>query len=1695
MRLIRHVLKDLLVSAVSGRGHGHCTRSIVSAMSGVALLLASTLAGAQSTDSPNGVAVTLPNGYANVLVDDMRVRSTAGPVRWMRMWDGQEWRFNPHWESLSQSWKNLTGSQSADTTGSTLTTSTTSSASAPPTLSASSSGGGDGCWVWVDEDWQPSVGSVMIGGIPEAGPLMPERSTPFNRLMGEASADYPPPIRVSVDYASLCAGAALSVSAVHDTEGIRRINELYLGDNGRYTFNNRSVLEKSSVKAFPPASAASLYGSLATGQVIVAPVASDKGFRWTDRGGEFIEYNTQGQVVAWGDRNGNVVWLVRDTAGIVRGVVDANGRVIYTLHYNDSLLVEVRDYPSADNPRDLPPRSVKYEYDTKNRLTKVTDVRGNVTRYDYDAQNRITAITDAEGRVERLAYNSDTVAKRTAPDDAVTEYFFEYDDVNKQFISKITGPETTAGRRTEDYTHNRSSKLVRRIINGQTDEEVRYDSGARAEISTNARGFSTRITRNEFEQPVQVDLPDGASLKFTYSALHLRMTSRVDEAGIKTEYQRDSLGNLLKKIDAVGTPDERVTEYELNSLGQPTKITRKGRTEINGTVTPDATWQLEFDGLGFVQKITDPEGGVRQYIVDRGGNTVSYTDPRGNTTRFDVDTAGNLVKITDPFGKVVSLVYDKVGNQLTYTDARGKAAQMAYDAMNRMTKYTNAVGGSYKVQYNGQGLPIQETDEDGRVSTLEFDNFLRLTKEVDAVGNKTEHSYQIPDGSQAGQLGTLLYPTEVKYPTFTQQTRYDERERPTSETLLNPNALGTEGLVSATGYDKRGLVKSETDANGKTSFYVYNAFGQRTEATDSLGAKTYAQYDARGNLLQVTDAKGNATRFEYDRNSRLTKEILPLGQAKTYQYDATGNLQRHVDPVGNKSLFEYDALNRVTKAQRYDTVGTLRRTTTYTWDAEGNLTAWSDTDHVRAETTSAALTYDDANRKTGETVTYPGGNTLGYGYTYSSAGLKTKLTWADGTNIDYGYSGHGELETVTLPGEGTISVNQFKWTAPTKVTLPGGTVQERSYDGLLNLESLKVKNAAQQTTLDLQNTYGKVQELKQSSRTDTVGGSSTTKNSSFTFDGETRLTQAQTDAGAFGTATENFTLDAVGNRIAHSQVSGAWTYDSNSRLIQRGTGVNATTYAYDDAGNLTQKTEPGNKVTRYAYDTRNRLVEVKDGSGNLIARYGYDPLNRRIWKEQYRDAQGNALATGKRTHYLYADEGLIAEATQDITLNPDLSVTANGSPHIDTQYGPTPDADFGTDVLFVKTKDSNGQDMVAYYHNDQLGAPVQATNKAGDVVWAASYNVFGQAQITTPAPTIDKPTIGSNLRLPGQYYDDETGLHYNYFRYYDPSTGRYTQEDPIGLEGGINRYVYASGNPLTGLDPYGLFDITNPADWPTLPQSWVDASAGFGDGMLSVVTLGLWDGDWVRDALGIGSVNSCSNAYGLGKITGEITATLILMRARNPCNSFTGETLVHVKPTDALLSEATVGRSSLKPISQLQVGDEVLAFNEWKERGIDARVDARLSYEKVVDIFTSFKEQTLVHLSLANGEHLVATEGHPFRTTEGWRDALMLKKGGKLLLKGGDAGSESPIEIADLRAERKILPVYNIEVANAHTYFVGIDGVGVHNQKCRLDKKFSDRGSNHKKNQTPSNVPKHQKAEERRGRDKGGEKGDKRRRY
>ncbi|NBQ68347.1 MAG: hypothetical protein EBU46_05740 [Nitrosomonadaceae bacterium] len=164
---------------------------------------------------------------------------------------------------------------------------------------------------------------------------------------------------------------------------------------------------------------------------------------------------------------------------------------------------------------------------------------------------------------------------------------------------------------------------------------------------------------------------------------------------------------------------------------------------------------------------------------------------------------------------------------------------------------------------------------------------------------------------------------------------------------------------------------------------------------------------------------------------------------------------------------------------------------------------------------------------------------------------------------------------------------------------------------------------------------------------------------------------------------------------------------------------------------------------------------------------------------------------------------------------------------------------------------------LTYLHADHLDTPRIGTNSSGAIVWQWNSDAFGSQPPNEDPDGNGMPTT-VNLRFPGQYFDKETNLHYNYFRDYDPRIGRYLGSDPIGLMGGINTYLYAGANPLMYTDPLGLFSA---ADLPSIPQPVVNFSVGLGDALL------LGTGGYLRDwAVVDGGVNPCSDAYDYGAV-------------------------------------------------------------------------------------------------------------------------------------------------------------------------------------------------------------------------------------
>jgi RHS repeat-associated protein len=245
------------------------------------------------------------------------------------------------------------------------------------------------------------------------------------------------------------------------------------------------------------------------------------------------------------------------------------------------------------------------------------------------------------------------------------------------------------------------------------------------------------------------------------------------------------------------------------------------------------------------------------------------------------------------------------------------------------------------------------------------------------------------------------------------------------------------------------------------------------------------------------------------------------------------------------------------------------------------------------------------------------------------------------------------------------------------------------------------------------------------------------------------------------------------------------------------------------------------------------------GAGNFIT-VRITSINGSSVGASLQTAGDNQLSEAKLTY-------LLPEGQDGVTLNGRIAFTFSGK-------APPNGSRMNFTAQAGNVACSAQAEKLYFVSSDHLNTPRSVSDEKGNVVWTWEGEPFGSA------PASDDNGFQFNLRFPGQYLDQETGLHYNYHRDYDRQIGGYIQSDPIGLTGGTNTYAYVSGNPLTFEDPFGLFGW---ADMPTLPQEVVDFSAGLGDELL------LGQGRRLRDLIGVdGGVNPCATAYEAGKWTG-----------------------------------------------------------------------------------------------------------------------------------------------------------------------------------------------------------------------------------
>ncbi len=806
----------------------------------------------------------------------------------------------------------------------------------------------------------------------------------------------------------------------------------------------------------------------------------------------------------------------------------------------------------------------------------------------------------------------------------------------------------------------------------------------------------------------------------------------------------------------------------------------------------------DFVGQVASSTATSVTGPIITRTYDASGlypTTIARTGKKNSDIAATVQTAG--------------LVYDSLGRQTSGIDADWHATQFAYDAADHTIKGSDALGNLRTYQFDandnpsGERLDIAGSLLDSRSVSYDLDD--RKQTSVDAGGNVTAYQYDAA-GNVVLVTNPDAYSLSFNYDPSNHEIRrsdaqnhavtrsVDSEGKPRIITDPNGNAI-TIAYYDATG---NGRLKSITDAGRHQTSLAYDANGNAITVTvagsDGITTRTTSTfydeldhpvrivgpqysdatlglirpvtqyiYDTLGNRTQVlagytTDATGANTALDvlkiqttvaWDDFGRKVKETDPLNQAWIYSYDANNNLVSALDPLLQTTTLTWGYGHQL-KSMR-DQAGNL---TTYTRNALGQVTV------AQSPSVSYSYSYDASHRRA--TANDSRGNkTLSYGY--SPGGLLNYMQDNDGNRTDYQYDRVSRLISIWAANYDYVS---FSYDAGGRVTermLSSGVDARYTYNPDNTLASLVNKQGV--TTIS-NHVYSYDVLGNRATQAETVGA--TTINYAYGYDNLNRLIQVQNGTAA---QQENYSYDPLDNRTTKSigvttPSITAYVYDNANQLkeIRNGTttGTLLASLTYDADGNLKGRSDSGLALT---YDPLNRLTQTTIGTQTQS--YVYDDQGRRIQK----------TVAGVPTNMLYNGPDLVAEygATWGLPV---------------AQYTQGPKID---DAIIRATATT-----AQYFHQDGLGSVVGVTNSAGLTDATQRFDAWGNKLASTGTT----PHYGYTGREP-----DETGLIYYRARYLDPTLGRFTQRDPIGLKGGLNRYGYVGGDPISRYDPFGLSEV------------------------------------------------------------------------------------------------------------------------------------------------------------------------------------------------------------------------------------------------------------------------------------------------
>ena len=597
-----------------------------------------------------------------------------------------------------------------------------------------------------------------------------------------------------------------------------------------------------------------------------------------------------------------------------------------------------------------------------------------------------------------------------------------------------------------------------------------------------------------------------------------------------------------------------------------------------------------------------------------------------------------------------------------------------------------------------------------------------------------------------------------------------------------------------------GLPLKRTNALGHTFAYAYDKARRLTVLTNENGETYRLDYDPTDNLIQETGWDGKITAYGYDAAGQLVQ------QTEYGQSNHEGRLKERPE-TWHIHRFKRNILGQLIEKQSRKVSGRNGQSkdegisrTRFDYDpVTGNLTK------ARNQHSSVELAYDELDRLIGETTVH-NGQSATVGYQYDPLGNRIRTILPDGRHIDYLYYGSGHLHQISLDGEVVSDIERDKLHREIQRT-QGSISSLYDYDPMGRLKSQRTVWSGTQTPRGKQNplaggavnrryAYDKAGNLIQSAdqrsgvlnyvydkigRIQEARNSQTGRSETFAFDPAHNILDIPTSTPS--PVGEGKTTAPISD---DPQTQGRLKSPANPNLVSgnRLKEYNGIEYTYDALGNLIYRQLPDGENQYYQYDLENQLVraEIKKPAGNTeIWTYAYDPFGRRLSKER-QDKLAWTSTDPKRTHFVWDGSRLLQEYTYKGSYT-----------YIYT------DQDSYEPLAQVFDNAKDGKQYLAYFHTDQIGIPREMTDIHGNLLWYGEYTAWGRLKKDERV----YKNAHQPFRLQNQYFDEETGLHYNLMRYYEPEAGRFVNQDPIGLLGGENLYSFAP-SVQAWFDPLGL---------------------------------------------------------------------------------------------------------------------------------------------------------------------------------------------------------------------------------------------------------------------------------------------------